>query len=105
MKIFYISATNPVGCVLSNGANRWDEDYMIVGRIIRNGRKNQPFDFPRSKAQGLPSARAQAEGSGLILSGALDPILKDDVWRRRSIKIRNLQNVFKGILSIRFQTI
>jgi hypothetical protein len=43
--------------------------------------------------------------SGLILSGALDPILKDDVWRRRSIKIRNLQNVFKGILSIRFQTL
>jgi hypothetical protein len=53
MKIFYISATNPVGCVLSNGVNGWDEDDMIVRRIIRNGRKNQPFDFPRSKAQGL----------------------------------------------------
>ncbi|MCJ7747329.1 MAG: hypothetical protein MUP27_06260, partial [Desulfobacterales bacterium] len=39
-----------------------------------------------SKGRGLPSARAQAEGSKLILSGAFDPVLKDGVWRRRSIK-------------------
>jgi len=25
--------------------------------------------------------------SGLILSGAFDPVLKDGVWRRRSIKV------------------
>jgi len=45
MKMFYISATNPVGCVLFNGVNRWDEDDMIAGRIIRNGRKNQDKRF------------------------------------------------------------
>jgi hypothetical protein len=45
MKFFCISATNPVGCVLFNGVNGWDEDDMIVRRIIRNGRKNQDKRF------------------------------------------------------------
>jgi len=31
--------------------------------------------------------------SGLILSGAFDPILKDGVWRRRSIKVLIQKNI------------
>ena len=30
---------------------------------------------------------SSVERSGLILSGAFDPVLKDGVWRRRSIKV------------------
>jgi hypothetical protein len=52
-----------------------------------------PSIYPNLKPGVCPSARAQVEGSGLILSGALHPvlalypILKDAVWRRRSINI------------------
>jgi hypothetical protein len=41
-------------------------------------RKNQPFDVPQS----------QAEGSGLILGGALISTLRRGVWRSRSINIQ-----------------
>jgi len=52
---------------------------------------NQPFD-PQPEACGLPSARAQAEGSGLTLwlrsgqalSSAFPPAFKDGAWRRRT---------------------
>ena len=46
-----------------------------------------PSTFPGLKSGVCPSARSQVEGSGLILSSALHPVLKDRVWRRRSINI------------------
>ncbi|MCJ7784939.1 MAG: hypothetical protein MUP41_13480 [Desulfobacterales bacterium] len=62
---------------------------------------NQPFDFPRAEVRGLPFGLSSGRGlslpappsvgtgagrKGLILSGAFHPVLKDGVWRRRSIK-------------------
>ena len=41
-------------------------------------RRNQPFDVPQS----------QAEGSGLMLRGALISVLRRGVWRSRSINIQ-----------------
>ena len=38
---------------------------------------------PQHKRWGLPSARAQAEGSGLTLSGAFHATLKGGAWGRR----------------------
>jgi len=38
---------------------------------------------PRPKGRSLPSARAQAEGSGFTLSGVFHSVLKDGASRRR----------------------
>jgi len=38
---------------------------------------NQPFDFPRSEDRGLLRVDT---------GGAFDPVLKDGIWHRRSIK-------------------
>jgi hypothetical protein len=51
---------------------------VVTGKTLNDISENQPFDFPRSIKPGLCS--------GLILSGAFHPVLKDGVWRRRSIK-------------------
>jgi len=36
--------------------------------------------------------------SGLILSGAFDPVLKDGVWRRRSIKVEGGREKEKEVI-------
>jgi len=61
------------------GTGRKKESHLLIGKYEIN-----------------PSARAQVEGSGLILSGAFDPVLKDGVWRRRSINVKGNKNVLKG---------
>ena len=42
--------------------------------------------------------RVQPRGSGLILSGAFDPILKDGVWRCRSIKVEGGMEKAKEVI-------
>ena len=80
--------------------------------------ENQPFDYPRSKARGLPSARdfgvssversgrglsLPAGRQGLILSGAFDPVLKAGVWRRRSIKVESKVDEGRDVI-VRYET-
>jgi hypothetical protein len=50
--------------------------------------RNQPFEFSRSKAQGLLSLPVGKQE--LILSGAFEPVVKDGDFRRRSIKLNFL---------------
>jgi hypothetical protein len=47
-----------------------------IEKMARSSKKTNPSTFPGLKAGGC---------SGLILSGAFAPVLKDGVWRRRSI--------------------
>ena len=60
--------------------------------------ENQPFDYPRSKAQGLLSLPAGRQG--LILSGAFDPALKARVWAVEVSKIVTLVAVVLNISNI-----
>ena len=66
---------------------------FVQYRMVEQKCEINPSIYPNLKPGVCPSARAQVEGSGLILSGALHPvlalypILEDGVWRRRSINI------------------
>jgi len=51
-------------------------------KLLNHEEKVNP-SAPQHRCWDLPSARAQAEGSGLTLSGALHTTLKDRAWRRR----------------------
>ena len=55
-------------------------DLYVAG--IDYGVKVNP-STPRSKSQDISEARAQVEGSGLTLSGAIYLSSTDKVWRRR----------------------
>jgi hypothetical protein len=55
-------------------------------------RRNQPFDVPQS----------QAEGSGLMLGGALIHALRRGVWRSRSINIQSSKSEGGGEMVLPF---
>jgi len=64
-----------------------------IREIVSNNREREEVNpsTPQHKCWGLPSARAQAEGSGLTLSGALHPALKGGAWRRRMGQCKRLE--------------
>jgi len=57
--------------------------FKFVQLYIKEGLPKVNPSTPQHKCWGLPLARAQTEGSGLTLSGALFTTLKGGAWRRR----------------------
>jgi len=56
-----------------------------------------PSTFPGLKP-GVAFGVSSVERSGLILSRTFDPVLKDGVWRRRSIKVEGEREKEKEVI-------
>jgi dephospho-CoA kinase len=69
--------------LIINNDGSQEDLYAQVDKMVK---EINPSTIPRLKSGVCPSARAQVEGSGLMLSGAYISALKGGVWRRRSIK-------------------
>jgi len=61
------------------------KNFLLYEFCISLNKKNVHPSAPQPEGWGLPSARSQADGSGLTLSGAFFPDLKGGDWRRRSL--------------------